>query len=59
MQINPNFAEAHNNLGVVLMTRGQTREAIAEFQKALLINRNFAEAKENLEKAKKAAPAGK
>ena len=35
LEINPNYAEAHYNLGNALIQKGQVDEAIAEFQKAL------------------------
>ena len=35
LEIKPDYAEAHNNLGAVLAGRGQADEAIAHFRKAL------------------------
>jgi tetratricopeptide (TPR) repeat protein len=48
LEINPNYAEAHNNLGNALLQKGQLGPAIAEFQKALEINPKFAQAHGNL-----------
>jgi tetratricopeptide (TPR) repeat protein len=48
LEINPNFAEAHNNLGTTLNSQGRLDEAIGCFQKALKINPYFAEAHNNL-----------
>ena len=36
IRINPNFLEAHNNLGSLLKQRGDVEEAIAEFRHCLL-----------------------
>jgi Flp pilus assembly protein TadD len=40
IDIQPGFAEAHNNLGIVLFQKGQVDEAITHFQKALVIQPN-------------------
>ena len=48
IEIRPDHAEAHNNLGIVLAGRGQFDEAIAQYQKALEIKPNYAEAHNNL-----------
>ena len=44
----PNIAEAHGNLGLDLLQKGQVDEAIIQFQKALEIRPNYAEAHNNL-----------
>ena len=41
LEINPNYMEAHSNLGVALFQKGQLDEAIAQYQKALEINPNY------------------
>ena len=46
--INPNFAGAHNNLGLVFEKLGRPEEAIASFNRALAINPNYAGALNNL-----------
>jgi tetratricopeptide (TPR) repeat protein len=38
LEINPNYAEAYNNLGNALFQTGHVEEAIANFSKALEIN---------------------
>jgi Flp pilus assembly protein TadD len=48
LQINPADAEAHNNLGNVLLHRGRADEAVVHFQQALQINPDDAEAHNNL-----------
>jgi tetratricopeptide (TPR) repeat protein len=48
LEIYPNFADAHCNLGSALFQRGQRDEGVAEFQKALEINPNLAVARSNL-----------
>ena len=45
---NDNCWLAHNNLGLLLMDRGRTDEAMAHFQKALEINPNYGDAHYNL-----------
>jgi tetratricopeptide (TPR) repeat protein len=45
---NPDCWMAHNNLGTTLAQKGQTDEAIAQFQEALQIYPAFAEAHNNL-----------
>jgi len=48
LAIDPNFAEAHNNLGYSLLQAGRVKEAYAHFQRALEINPKYAEAHNNL-----------
>ena len=48
LQIQPDFADAHNNLGNLLLQQGQVDEAIAHFQKALQLQPDFADARSNL-----------
>jgi len=45
---NPNCWMGHNNLGMVLLQKGQVDEAMVHCQKALEINPNYAEAHNNL-----------
>ena len=35
MKINPNYAEAHNNLGFLLEKQGRTEDALAEYEACL------------------------
>ena len=48
LEIKPDYAEAHNNLGNALAGRGQFDEAIAHFRKALEIKPDYVEAHNNL-----------
>jgi tetratricopeptide (TPR) repeat protein len=48
LTINPNFAEAHNNMGDAFLQQGRMDEAIAQLQRALAINPNYTEARYNL-----------
>ena len=48
MQIDPDYAEAHNNLGSALLLTGRTAEAIDEYEQALRIDPDYAEAHNNL-----------
>src|SRR6516225_5757205 len=38
LEINPNYAQANYNLGLVLFQKGQLDDAIAHYQKAVKIN---------------------
>ena len=44
LRINPDYAEAHNNLGLLLAQTGRIEEAIAHFEQALRIKPDYAEA---------------
>ena len=48
LEIKPDYADAHYNLGIVLAGRGQIDEAIAHYQKALEIKPDYAAAHYNL-----------
>jgi tetratricopeptide (TPR) repeat protein len=48
LDINPDFAEAHDNLGSALMRKGRPDEAIHQFQEALRANPDLARAHNNL-----------
>ncbi len=48
IQLRPNFAEAHNHLGLALIQTGEDDDAIKEFREALRLNPNYAEAHGNL-----------
>ena len=48
IEIAPDYAEAHNNLGVVLDDPGQSAEAAEHFRKALEINPEYVYAHNNL-----------
>jgi type IV pilus assembly protein PilF len=49
LELDPNFAEAHNALGILLhIAFGRPQEAIAQYQSAIAIRPTFSEAKTNL-----------
>jgi Flp pilus assembly protein TadD len=48
LQIKPDYAEAHNNLGNALLQKGRVDEAITHYQAALQIKPDYAEAQNNL-----------
>ena len=48
MTLAPDWAAAHNNLGIALASQGRLDEAIARFQQALKIQPDFADATRNL-----------
>jgi tetratricopeptide (TPR) repeat protein len=48
LQINPDYAEAHNNLGNAFRQMGRMDEAIVHYQKALQIKPDNAEVQNNL-----------
>jgi tetratricopeptide (TPR) repeat protein len=48
IQIQPNYAKAHNNLGVVLKKLGEHQKAISSFEKTIQIQPNYAMAHNNL-----------
>jgi len=48
LKTNPNYAAAHNNLGIVLNELGEYQKAKSCYEKAIQINSNYAEAYLNL-----------
>ena len=48
LRLNPNLAEAHNNLGVALAKQGKMDQAEAHYAEALRLNPDYAEAHNNL-----------
>jgi tetratricopeptide (TPR) repeat protein len=57
IRIQPGFAEAHNNLGVVLANSNQLPEAIEQFEQAVKLKPDFTSAQGNLEATRKMAAA--
>jgi tetratricopeptide (TPR) repeat protein len=49
LQIDPEFAKAHNNLANVYAYRGKIEQAIAHYEKALELQPDLAEARKNLD----------
>ena len=52
----PNFAEAHNNLGLVWLNAGKPALAQKEFRAALALKPDYRDAQYNLDLALKATP---
>ena len=48
LKINPDYVEAHNNLGRLFMHLGQLNEAVQYFQKSIKINPNYEYSHNNL-----------
>jgi Flp pilus assembly protein TadD len=48
VRIYPNYADAHNNLGAVLLQSGRTTEAIGEYRAAVRLDPNYPDAHSNL-----------
>jgi len=51
LRLEPNHADAENNLGAMLAAQGRMDEAIVHFQKSLKINPNHTDARNNLRAA--------
>jgi Flp pilus assembly protein TadD len=52
LRLAPGYAQAHNDLGVVLLyVPGRRAQAVAEFRAALSINPNDPQAQSNLQRA--------
>ena len=56
LEIEPNFLEAYNNLGVVYYKKGFPQKARQCWQKALELNPGYSKAKENLKLLQDYAP---
>ena len=48
LKINPNYAEANNNMGALLKTIGRTKDSVSYFEKAINIKPDFSNAYNNL-----------
>ena len=54
MKLDPNYARAYNNLGIILANQGRFEEAIEQFSAALKVSPAYKSARLNLEKSLKA-----
>ena len=48
LALRPDYAEAHNNLGIVLWQQGKLEQAVARFEQAIALRPDYAEAHNNL-----------
>jgi Flp pilus assembly protein TadD len=48
LRIYPNYADAHNNLGAILLQSGHTTEAVAEYRAAVRLDPDYPDAHSNL-----------
>ena len=48
IEINPDYADAYNNMGIAFQDQGNLRAAVEIFQKAISLNPNYAEAYNNM-----------
>ena len=48
LRLKPDYAEAHNNLGIALQEQGQLAAAVAQYQEAIRLKPDYAEAHNNL-----------
>ena len=48
LELNPDFAEAHNNLGVALRNRRETEQALPHWEKAATLKPDYVDAYTNL-----------
>lgn len=56
--IDPDLADAHNLRGIILEGLGKPRDAIRSYKKAIKLDAEFAEAKENLQDLEPKSPGG-
>jgi Flp pilus assembly protein TadD len=54
VQLDPDYIQAYNNLGIILANQGRFEEAIEQFSAALKVNPGYKSARLNLEKSLKA-----
>ena len=53
LRLNPNSAEAHNDLGLVLLAQGKPEESLPHFSAAMDLKPNFTVARDNLRRAQR------
>ena len=54
LKIRPDWAEAHNNLGIALASQGRIAEALTHFERAVQLKPDFADARANRDQARAA-----
>jgi len=54
LKIKPDWAEAHNNLGIALASQGRISQALPHFERAVELNPNMADARANRDQARAA-----
>jgi len=52
VRLRPDYAQAHNGIGVVLANQGRTDEAIRHFSEALRLDPSYKDARNNLERVR-------
>ena len=53
LELDPQDAAAHNNLGWTLASEGRIAEAVPQFERALQLNPAYEDARKNLEQARR------
>ena len=51
IKLNPNYTNAHYNLGYALLQKGEVKEAVHHFRETLKLRPDFAAARDHLELA--------
>jgi Flp pilus assembly protein TadD len=51
IRLKPDYADAYNNLGVILLNQGRIDEAIKQLQEAIRLKPDYADAQNNLARA--------
>jgi lipoprotein NlpI len=54
LKIRPDWAEAHNNLGIALASQGKISAALAHFERAVALNPSMSDARANRDQARTA-----
>jgi len=51
IKLNPNYTNAHYNLGIVLVQKGEMKEAVHHFRETVRLRPDLVAARDNLELA--------
>ena len=51
IKLNPNFTNAHYNLGIILLQRGEMKEAVHHFRETVRLRPEFVKARDYLKLA--------